>query len=636
MNVRNAGWAMGLALAWTAASATAVDGPYRPEWTSLEKHRDPAWFADAKFGIYTHWGPVTVGCEDCPRGGQWYGSEMYRSNSPVFDYHRERFGDQAKVPYRDMIPKFTAEKFDAAAWAALFAKSGARFAGPVAVHHDNFAMWDSAVTPWNSKRMGPKRDITGELEKAIRAQGMKFITTFHHGFAWRYYETGLAWDTGDPAFEQLYGGARKKDDPPSTRYLDQWLGMINEVCAKYSPDLIWFDFELMKVIPETYQQRMFADYYNWGERAGKETGVAMKHREIHAHTGILDFERGREDKLVPYVWLTDTACGPWFNQKSSPYRTADNLVDVFVDIVSKNGCMLLNVGPAADGTIPDPARDLLLAMGDWLKVNGPATYDTRPWKVFGEGPTHASGGGFSERKDPVYTARDLRFTQSKDGRTVYVIALDWPAEPFRVAAMRVVKSAPDAKVTLLGHDGAVTWKAEADGTLVIEPPSIAPEGRPCAYAFAFRLTGFELDVSPAAAAAASAGEGGDGVVRLPAGRATLDGEKLKVQDYDGENVGRWDNPAERIHWLARVPVAGAWRVQARVASTGGTRLALSSEGKRIEFDVPVSKDWHGVRTVEAGKLTFDKPGVYHLVLEAADPAKWRAANVYEVMLEPVR
>lgn len=621
---------IGIGLAWAAAvaaGAVAAEGPYAPDWASLKAHQDPAWFADAKFGIYTHWGPVTVGCEDCPRGGQWYGSEMYKTSSPVFEFHRERFGDQGKVGYKDVIPRFTAEKFDAAAWADLFARSGARFAGPVAVHHDNFAMWDSAVTPWNSKRMGPKRDITGELGKAIRARGMKFVTTFHHGFAWRYYETGLAYDTADPRFEQLYGGARAAGDPPSARYLDQWLAMVNEVLAKYSPDLIWFDFELQKVIPEEYQRRMFADYYNWGARTGRETGVAMKHREIHQYTGILDFERGREDRLTPYVWLTDTACGPWFNNTASPYRTADNLVDVFVDIVSKNGCMLLNVGPAADGTIPEPARDLLLAMGDWLKVNGPAVYGTRPWKVFGEGPTRASGGGFSERKDPVYTARDLRFTQSPDGKNVFVLALDWPERPFAVESMKVVSAASDAKVMLLGHDGAAGWHKDERGRLVIEPPSIAPEGRPCPHAFAFRLTGFELESAAPAA-------GGEGAIVLPAGRATLEGSKIKTQDYEGENIGFWDNPKERVHWLAFVPAAGRYAVRGRFASTGGARLRLTAGGPSAEFEVPRSDSWKDIRVIDAGTLTFDAPGVRHLILEPADPARWKAVNVYELELTP--
>ncbi len=474
-----------------------ADDPYEPTWESIEKHQIPEWFLDAKFGIYTHWGPVTVGAEDGPDGVQWYGRSMYIPGSPIFEYHRSKFGDQNKFGYKDIVNLFRAEKFDAEAWAELFEAAGARFAGPVAIHHDNFAMWDSALTEWDSMDKGPGRDVTGELEKAIRKRGMKFIATFHHAFTWRYFEPSYKFDGADPRYAGLYCQAHQPGAPPTGEFQAQWLAKVNEVVNKYEPDLIWFDFGLgsdtHKCITPEYRRSMFADYYNWAARNNRQVGVAHKHPEIHKYTGILDFERGREDRLTPYPWLTDTSIGPWFHQKSTPYKSANDIIDVLVDIVSKNGCMLLNVGPAADGTIPPQAQKLLRDIGTWLKVNGEAIYETRPWQTFGEGPTSNTGGGFSERKDKTYTSRDIRFTRSKDGGTLYVIVLDWPMEHLTIESMNVTNTTSNSRVQLLGCEGSLKFSINNTKQLIIETPDLNTEERPCEHAFAFKLTGFEVE-----------------------------------------------------------------------------------------------------------------------------------------------
>lgn len=461
-------------------TSTLAAGPFKPEWASLKTHQDPDWFRDAKLGIYTHWGPVTVGAEDGPDGVQWYGNSMYKTNSPTFKYHQQKFGDQHQVGYKDIIPKFTAEKFDPEEWASLFAYAGAKFAGPVAVHHDNFAMWDSQITPWNSVATGPHRDVTGELAKAIRAHGMKFITTFHHGYAWRYYEPSFAFDGRDPRYTALYTEPHAPGAPPTKYFQDTWLAMVQEVLTDYQPDLIWFDFEFFAVITPEYQQRLFATAYNWAAQNDRTIGVCQKSQAIHEQTGILDFERGREDRLVPYPWLTDTAVGPWFYQKSEKLKSVGELVDILADIVSKNGCLLLDVAPRADGTIPPEIRQRLLGLGIWMHLNGEAIYNTRPWKVYGEGPTHqAKAGAFSENADHAYVAQDIRFT-SHD-KDLYAIALAVPTGPLTIHSLGEA-AGKVASVTLVGGSDSLSWQQTADG-LTIQPPAKWP-GQ---YAVAFKI-----------------------------------------------------------------------------------------------------------------------------------------------------
>jgi alpha-L-fucosidase len=609
-------------------------GPFEPTWESLKNHKDPGWFADAKFGIYTHWGPVTVGAEDGPEGSQWYGKSMYSPASPVFAYHRRKFGDQATVGYKDIIPRFTAEKFDAAAWADLFARSGARFAGPVATHHDNFAMWDSAVTRWNSKTMGPRRDITGELEKEIRARGMKFITTFHHGFAWRYFQDAFKYDGAAPGLVELYTEPHDPADPPSKRFQDQWLAMVHEVLQRYQPDLIWFDFEFHVVIQSAYQRKLFATAYNWAHQNRREIGVCQKSREIDRHTGIIDFERGREDRLVPYLWLTDTTAGPWFNQKSEEFKTTDHLVDVLADIISKNGCLLLNVGPAADGTIPEQARDILLGIGEWLGINGRAVYETRPWGRFGEGPTRqAKAGGFSERADKPFTSADIRFTRSKDGRDLYATVLDWPADGRVLVKSLALAAGPVATVSLLGHDGKLSWSQTRDGLAVD-----LPAHRPCKHAFVLHVTGNGLKPAPLTQSGPSGtAEPHAGEIVLAASSATIHGSRLRVEErHDIEFLSTWNNPAEWASWTIRAPEKATFEVSVVCATPiPDIEFEVRIGGKTLTGTATRGRDWFDYHTIEIGRVELPPGTPVQASIHARDAAKWRAVNIKEIRLNDV-
>lgn len=615
------------------ADESFAQGPYKDQWDSLKAHRDPEWFRDAKFGIYTHWGPVTLGAEGATSDMEWYGCRMYVPTNPAFKRHQQRFGDQKSVGYKDIIPKFTAEKFNAEEWADLFARSGARFAGPVAVHHDNFAMWDSQVTRWNAKAMGPRRDITGELEKAIKARGLKFITTFHHGYAWEYYQGAFNYDAADGKNLDLYSEPHKKGDKPTRRYQDQWLAMVQEAVSKYQPDLIWFDFELQKIITPEYQRRMFAWYYNWGERQGIPTGVAMKFREIHQYTGILDFERGREDALKDYVWLTDSSLGPWFHHDCIDYRPLDSIVDSLVDIVSKNGCLLLNVGPRADGSFPEKAKQYLTGIGDWLRVNGAAIYATRPWEVYGEGPTRLSGGGFSERKDRPYTAHDIRFTRGKDG-ALYAIALAWPEDGKLVIRSLAQPEGREAgrieKVELLGHAGALKFTRGAEGLEVALPAQ-----KPCEFAYALKITGEGLKAAPVRYAAYPAK---DGSFTLGPVEAELHGAKLRVESKKNDlYLAAWDNPKEWASWTIKVPAAGVYEMSVVCsAAYAASEFKATLGGREITGTAPRTKGWYQYATVKAGKFQVARPGVMELALRPANPGKWKAVNVREIKLVKVQ
>ncbi|MHC4466654.1 MAG: alpha-L-fucosidase [Planctomycetota bacterium] len=427
---------------------------YEPTWESLREYKEiPKWLRDGKFGIYTHWGPYAVHAYG--KSPTWYSIALYMdANSEARQHFEKTFGKLTPdYGYKDLIPKFTAEKFDADEWADLFEKSGAKFAGPVAEHHDGFAMWDTKYSEWNAAKMGPKRDVVGELEKAIKKRDMKFVTAFHHAANWFFFPVhDKQYDTGDPKNSGLYGQYHKPGALRNKAFLDEWYGKIIEVIDNYSPDFIWFDFALDS-IPEGYVKHFLAYYYNHAEKTGKEVVVTYKDNDLVPATGVRDLELGQEPKLTYYEWITDSTVddrGAWGYANDLVFKSPDRVIDNLVDRVSKNGYLLLNVGPKPDGTIPEPARDLLLEVGKWLKVNGEGIYGTSPWIIAAEGPTNLGDiqrQGFNE-SDVVYTGEDIRFTVKGDD--IYATFLAWPGE--------------QAVITTLRAQGLKADKLEADGS----------------------------------------------------------------------------------------------------------------------------------------------------------------------------
>jgi len=462
---------------------------YQPDWRCLKENPVPLWLKDAKYGIYTHWGPYAV--HGIGPNGTWYSHNIYfDEDGEQRKHHEKTYGPLEDFGYKDFIPMFKAEKFDADEWAELFKKAGAQFAGPVAEHHDGFAMWDTKYSAWNAAKMGPKRDVVGELEKAIRKQGMKYMVAFHHAENWWFFPVWDArYDCSKQEYSGLYGQLHEKGEKPSKEFLDEWYGKIIEVVDKYSPDLIWFDFALGK-IREDYRKRMMAYYYNKSAERGKKVTVTYKNHDLPPGVGIQDLELGKMSELTYHIWITDTSVddqGAWSYVKAAGFKSVDTLVDNLVDRVSKNGLLLLNVGPKPDGTIPEEAKERLLGIGEWLNLNGEAIYGTSSWMVYGEGPTKmAKGGAFSERaKESPYTAEDIRFTVK--GNVLYAICLDWPEDTVLIKSVvrnsNCILYASEIKsIRMLGVDKELDWELTDEG-LKVEPP----EEKPCEHSFVFKI-----------------------------------------------------------------------------------------------------------------------------------------------------
>jgi alpha-L-fucosidase len=506
---RLAGWWLGLtalaapapslaAEATVAAAVGRVDavvarGPFAASWSSLEKFQVPEWYLDGKFGVFIHWGPYAVPAF----GNEWYPRDMYRQESKTFAHHVATWGPQSKFGYKDFIPKFTAERFDARRWASLFKAAGFRYVVPVAEHHDGFPMYDCSFTEWSAARMGPRRDVVGELAKAVRAEGLVLGVSSHRAEHWWFFGDGMKFDSDvrDARYAGLYAPAadrersEKQETPPSPEFLDDWLARTAELVDKYQPQLVWFDWWIAQPAFRSHLQRFAAYYYNRGAEWGR--GVAINYKKHGGESfpdtaGVLDIERGQLAHLRPLFWQNDTSVSKtsWGYVTNQEYKTVDSIVDDLADIVSKNGSLLLNIGPRPDGTIPEPEEKMLREIGRWLAVNGEAIYQTRPFAVFGEGPTAVVEGSFSDTKRQAFTSADVRFT-TRAGK-LYAIVLDWPADR-RVSIRSLGRKQPQgaaavASVELLGSAEPVRWTQD-DAGLHVELPRVAPAD----HAFALRI-----------------------------------------------------------------------------------------------------------------------------------------------------
>jgi len=458
-------------------------GPFKASWDSLVKSTVPDWYLDGKFGIFIHWGVYSVPAF----GSEWYPRNMYQAKDPTFKHHIETYGPQSKFGYKDFIPLFKAEKFDPGHWADIFRRAGAKFVVPVAEHHDGFPMYDSVLTAWCAGKMGPKRDIVGDLAQAVRAQGLTFGLSTHRAEHWWFYNGGMTFDSDvkDPRYAGLYGPARPDKTQPDKAYLDDWLARTVELIDKYHPQLVWFDWWIEQPVFQPYLQALAAYYYNRGAEWKQGVAINYKNASFPDKAAVLDIERGQLAEIRPFFWQTDTSISKnsWGYVARQDYKTAASIVGDLIDIVSKNGALLLNIGPRPDGTIPEAEEKILLEIGAWLGTNGEAIYGTRPWKVFGEGPTPVVGGSFNDTKRAAFTPRDIRFTAK--GGALYAIVMAWPEGEISIASLARDSALFPGEirgVSLLGSKEAVTWSRDAGGLKVRMPGR-----KPCDYAYALKI-----------------------------------------------------------------------------------------------------------------------------------------------------
>lgn len=636
--------------------ASEADPPkYEPNAESLTQYKVPDWYLDAKFGIWAIWGVYSVPAYRGTHAAEWYGRWMYcvddgkprpegqRVTTESFDtygldtaaYHRKTYGDPGEFGYKDFVPMFKAEKWDPEAWAQLAEDSGAKFFTMISEFHDGFAMYDSSYTRWNSVDMGPRRDITGELAQAVRKRGLKFGVSNH-----------LAWNTSFFQFNHRNGfDAPEAPDlysvpDPGEAELERWWNRTVELAEKYKPDLYYFDWGWNSKFYEPKRMAFASFFYNQAIKNGQgqfgDPGVVLNYKvegTLPKGSAVLDLERGRLNYIRDMAWQTDTSISDysWGYATEDRYKSPRQLIHMLVDIVSKNGVLMLAFGPKADGTVPDEYRLPLLAMGDWLKVNGEAIYGTRPWRIHAEGPNAYGAGkrykGFSTA--PSDNPIDLRFTRKGD--TLYAICLSWPGKGFTFDTLLVDQVKPGAKATLLGH-GEIGFEV-VDRRLAVRISGVEEKQMPCSHAYVIKLEGFDLSPEPFALperlllTPLNATPTGDIIVRDPNPRNPKRKERHRLY--------HWGNPEDSVHWLVDVKKPGTYRVRAETCSRFRPgRLVIDNGEDRLAFSSSEAPLWGTPGIKDAGALHFSRTGLYQVNLRVDDD-DWPGCELWQIELAPV-
>jgi len=483
---------------------------FEPTLESFKQYKYPEWFRDAKFGIWAHWGPQAV-----PRQGDWYAKKMYMNDAwdwrkndfsgkpdEDYTYHVAHYGHPSKFGYKDIIPLWKAQNWDPEKLMKLYKKVGAKYFVSMATHHDDFFLWNSKIHKWNSVNMGPKKDVVGLWQKAAKKEGLRFGVSEHLGASYTWFQAargadktgpmaGVPYDGANPEFEDLY---HPKTAPDDKAWLTKdpvnqknWLSCITELIDMYHPDLLYSDSELPF---GEVGRNMLAHYYNQdlAKNGGKTEAVYTCKLLPSEGRWVQDVERGALDSISPYPWQTDTSIGDWFYRTGQKYMTGTEVIQMLVDIVSKNGNLLLNVVQTPEGDLEPDVLAILDEIAAWTPANGEGIYGSRPWKVYGEGPSTAKNqtkGQFGGVKDVrPYSSTDFRFT-TKD-KALYAFCMEPPTGNVRILSLgknSKVSAQKVASVKMPGSSEKLKWIQE-DDALVITKPAKLPN---------WKVVGFKIE-----------------------------------------------------------------------------------------------------------------------------------------------
>jgi alpha-L-fucosidase len=474
-----------------------ADGPYKPTDESLMQYKYPDWFRDAKLGFWAHWGPQAV-----PRQGDWYAKRMYLESDPAYKYHVANYGHPSVFGYKDIIPLWKAEKWDPDKLMELYKKSGARYFVSMGTHHDNFFLWDSKIHKWNSVNMGPKKDVVALWQQAAKKQGMKFGVSEHLGASYTWFQSahgsdkqgpkaGVPYDGADPKYSDLYHAKAQPDDKQwltnNLVFQIEWFSSIKELIDNYHPDLLYSDSQM----PFGDVGRSLVSHYFNQDIASNNGNLNVVYTCKQASGGkwVEDVERGIKDTASQFPWQTDTSIGDWYYRTGQKYKSGNEVIQMLVDIVSKNGNLLINVVQTPEGDLEPDMLQILEEIGVWTAANGEGIYGSRPWKTFGEKSEEAKAvkpGRFNENYK--FNSKDIRFT-TKDG-FLYAFCLGTPTQDILIKSLGKSSKfygSPVMSVKMLGSDVKVKWSEGADG-LVIKKPARLP---------AWQVTGFKIEFKKA-------------------------------------------------------------------------------------------------------------------------------------------